>query len=154
MTNTFLVLNYLAPVSFRYNYLFLYYLFFIYLEASIGVLEKRLFQFWSPIQQNFKKKKDLIKILGNFPVKHPFWSLSFKYIGKPKDHLPRKIDVHFRCAKESMPKKFQTGIEVCTCNHMLQIKKPELVIYILFLDQRYMCFSMENEKYIKALSDQ
>ena len=50
MTNTFLVLNYLAPVSFRYNYLFLYYLFFIYLEASIGVLEKRLFQFWSPIQ--------------------------------------------------------------------------------------------------------
>ena len=28
------------------------------------------------------------------------------------------------------------------------------IIYTLFLDQRYMCFSLKNDKYIKALSDQ
>ena len=39
------------------------------------------------------------------------------------------------------------GTEVCACVHMPYMKKPELVVYILFLDQRYMCFSMKNEKY-------
>ena len=45
MTNTTLVLNYLAPVSLCHNYSFLCYLFFTHPEASIGVLEKRLFEF-------------------------------------------------------------------------------------------------------------
>ena len=42
--DTAFVLNYLAIVSVCYNYSFLYDLFFIHPEASIGVLEKRLFE--------------------------------------------------------------------------------------------------------------
>ena len=37
---------------------------------------------------------------------------------------------------------------------MPHIRNPELVIYILFLDEKYMWFTVKNEKYIKALSDQ
>ena len=39
------------------------------------------------------------------------------------------------------------------CDIFFIMMKPELVIYILFLDQRHTCFSIKNEKYIKALSD-
>ena len=42
LTNTILVLIYLTPVSLFYNYSFLYDLFFIHPEASIGVLEKKV----------------------------------------------------------------------------------------------------------------
>ena len=56
MTNTTLVLNYLGPVSLCYNYSFLCDILFIHPDASIGALEKSLFE------------------LGDFPEKHPFWS--------------------------------------------------------------------------------
>ena len=45
MTNTALVLIYLAPVSLCYNHLFLYDLFFFHPQRSMGVLEKSFFEF-------------------------------------------------------------------------------------------------------------
>ena len=45
MTNITLVLIYLAQASLCYNFSFLYDPFIIHPEASIGVLEKRLFEF-------------------------------------------------------------------------------------------------------------
>ena len=56
-------------------------------------------------------------------------------------------------AKENMPKIFQLCTKACACNHMLYMMKSELVIYILFSDQRYMWFSIKNKKYIKVLPD-
>ena len=48
------------------------------------------------------KKLVLVNILGNFPVKHSFWSPL--YICRPswcaKGHLPWKFHIHFRGAKE------------------------------------------------------
>ena len=32
--------------------------------------------------------------------------------------------------------------------------KPKLVVSVPFLDQKHMCFSMKNKKYIKFLSGQ
>ena len=45
LTNITLVLNYLTSVSLWYDYSFLYDLFFIHPEASIGILEESLFEF-------------------------------------------------------------------------------------------------------------
>ena len=78
MINTTLVLNYLVPVSLCYNYSFFYDLFFIHPEASVGVLEKRLFEFLEHASISITKKKVLMKVLGNFPVKHSYWSPVFK----------------------------------------------------------------------------
>ena len=65
MTITTLMLNYLAPVLLISPY----YLFFIHPEASIFV-----WIFRAPIHYWHFKKIVLVKILGNFPVKHSFWS--------------------------------------------------------------------------------
>ena len=60
---------------------------------------------WPLVFQNIV----LMKMLGNFPLKHPFWSPLFKYIYRPsrfaKEHSPSEVCVHFRHVKESMPKK-------------------------------------------------
>ena len=37
---------------------------------------------------------------------------------------------------------------------MLYMTKPKLVVSVPFLDQKYICFSMQNEKYVKFLSGQ
>ena len=63
MTSATLVLNYLAPVSPCCNYPFLYDLFFIHPEASIGALGKRLFDFLEHPFITISKKVVLMKIL-------------------------------------------------------------------------------------------
>ena len=45
MSIIFLVLSYLATVSFCYNYPFLYDFLFIHSEVSVSVLEKSMFKF-------------------------------------------------------------------------------------------------------------
>ena len=65
MTITTLMLNYLAPVLLISPY----YIFFIHPEASIFV-----WIFRAPTHYWHFKKIVLVKILGNFPVKHSFWS--------------------------------------------------------------------------------
>lgn len=69
-----------------------------------------------------------MKILGNVPVKHPFWSPYFKYICRPsrraKDHSPREVHLPFRQEKESLPKNFQVCKDVCTWVRMPNMKKP------------------------------
>ena len=110
--------------------------------------KKKLFEFLEHPSVSIAKEVVLIKILGNFPIKYPFWSPLFKYICRTsrcvKDHSPEKVHVHCRHAKERTRKKCQADTEVCTCNHMSHMTKLELVIYSLFLDQRYTCSSMQN----------
>ena len=69
-----------------------------------------------------------MKILGNIPVKHPFWSPYFNYICRPsrrtKDHLPREVPFPFRQEKESLPKNFQVCKDVCTWVRMPNMTKP------------------------------
>ena len=43
-----------------------------------------------------------------------------------------------------------TRSSVCAFNHMPHMIKPKLVMYIHFLGQRYVCFSMTNQKYNKG----
>ena len=144
MINTALVLNYLAPVSLCYNDSFLYDLFSSIHRHPLVFQKKGCFKFWSAHPLAFQEKVVLMKIVGDYSVKHPFWSPLFKCICRPsrftKYHSPCKVHVHFRHSKESMPKKFQMGTGVYACDHMSHMIKPELVIYILFLDQD-MCVS-------------
>ena len=56
MTNTTLVLIYLAPVSLCYNYSFLYDFLFIHPNASISFVENRLFEFLVYPSINVSKK--------------------------------------------------------------------------------------------------
>ena len=67
-----LVLIYLTPVSLCNNYAFLYYLFFFHPETSIGVLEKRLFEFLD--HSSIISSKKIRCNENKHPVKHPFWS--------------------------------------------------------------------------------
>ena len=57
------------------------------------------------ISASISAKIVLVKSSGDFPVKHSFWSLLFNYRCRSswcgKDHLPWKVHVHFRHAKES-----------------------------------------------------
>ena len=61
--------------------------------------------FRAPTHYQHFKRIVLVKIFGNFPVKHSFWSPLFTHICRPsqcaKGHLPTKVLIHFRCAKES-----------------------------------------------------
>ena len=53
--------------------------------------------------------------------------------------------------KKAWPKT----LGVCRGVHVISHGSYDLyIIYALLLDQRYMCRSMKNEKYIKTLSDQ
>ena len=98
-----------------------------------------------------------MKILRNFPKKHPFWCPYFKYICRPsrcaKNHSPQGVQVHFRRTKESVPEKFQ-AYERCVHIQLHASYGESWIIYTLFLDQRYMCCSMKHGRYIKPLSDQ
>ena len=67
----FLLFNYSASISLSYNYSFLYNFLFIHSEVSIGILDKRMFEFLeAPVHERFEKKV-ILKFFGNFPVKHP-----------------------------------------------------------------------------------
>ena len=68
-----------------------------------------LLNFWNTYPLVFQNLV-LMKILGNFSLKHPYWSPLFKYIYRPfrceKDHSPSEVHVHSRHAKGSMTKIF------------------------------------------------
>ena len=97
LTITTLALNYLAPVSLT-NFSIL-----SFFHPSRGIhwcfIKKVVWIFRAPILTSISKKIVLVKILGNFPVKHSFWSPLFKYICRPPWRA--KGHSHFRCAKES-----------------------------------------------------
>ena len=104
------------------------YVFFIHSESSIGVLEKM----FHPLPfQNIV----LMKILRNFPLKHPFWSPLFKDIYRPswcaKNQSLSEVCARFRHAKESMPKKSQACAKACACDHMPHMMKFGLVIHVI-----------------------
>ena len=135
MTDITLELIYLAPVSLCYKYPFFYNIFLIHTEASICVLEKTLFKF---LEHSLAFQKIFsMNILGSFPVKHQFWSPSFKYIRRPnrsaKDHSAQEVHAHFRRAKESMPQKFQACADVCACHRMTHVTKPQIVILFFWM---------------------
>ena len=85
-------------------------IFFSSIQRHSLVFQKKCcLNFWSTHPLTFQKIV-FMKILGNFPLKHAFWSLLFEFICRPsrcvKYHLPREVHVYFRHSKRIMPKKF------------------------------------------------
>ena len=66
MTNKTIAYIYLEPTSLCHNYSFLSGLLFIHPEAFIGIVEKKLLNFWSTYLLVFQKIVAM-KISGNFP---------------------------------------------------------------------------------------
>ena len=142
MTNTTFALNYLAPVSLCCNYSSLSLSLSLSLCLSLSLTfypsrcirccsrKKDVLIFEALIHQHVKKKKKMVvmKFVENWTVKHPFLSPFFNYIYRfsrcAKDHSPREVHVHFTYVKESMPNKFWTCVEMCTCDHMPHMMKP------------------------------
>ena len=100
----FLLLNYSATVSFCCNYSFLYNFLLIYSKASIGALEKRLFEFLeSPVNYCFEEIAD--------PSQSPF-----QYTGRPSWLFSKKL--------------FRKAILQVTCQHLLSSKEiPHHTLY-------------------------
>ena len=119
----------------------------------------------APIHQ-YLKNNDFNENIRNFLVKHPFWSPLFKNIAgllgvRKTTRLERFMSIldmqkkacrrYFKCVQGCA---HAITCLICFICLLCLMKPPELVIYIIFLDQRYMCFLMKNEKNLKTLSDQ
>ena len=124
LTNTTLVLIYLALC---YNYSFnCDTLFFsaIYPEESIGSLVRKVWIFGAPINQHFEKIFAK-KTFGNFSVKHPFCSPKFKQKTCKRKHAQETLGVYRSAQVRSHASYDKVWIS-----------------YTLFLDQRHICGSM------------
>ena len=128
LTNTTLVLIYLAQVALCYNYSFNCDTFFfsaIYPEESIDSLVRKVWIFEAPIHQHFEKifaKKSF----GNFSVKHPFCSPKFKQKTCKRKRAQETLGVYRSAQVRSHASYDKVWIS-----------------YTLFLDQRHICGSME-----------
>ena len=108
---------------------------FLSVQRQLLVFQKKCcLSFWSTHPLAFQKLV-LIKILGNFPLKHSFFNFSFEYIYRPsrfaKNHLLWEVHIHFRDAKETCITNFRrVHAEVYASDHIPHMMKFGLAIYV------------------------